>query len=161
MGPPASHGVPRAPCYSGTPTVTEGSHICLQDYHLLWSDFPDRSTGAAFVTPCWRPQPQAEAWFGLFRFRSPLLTESRLIYFPTGTEMFQFPALASHGLYIQPWMKGDGCPLPTGFPIRTFRDYRMLDFCPELIAVCHVLHRLSTPRHPPCTLSNLTISITD
>jgi hypothetical protein len=31
-------------------------------------------------------------WFtGLFRFRSPLLTESRLISFPPGTEMFQFP----------------------------------------------------------------------
>ena len=32
---------------------------------------------------------------GLLRFRSPLLTESRLISFPTGTEMFQFPAFAS------------------------------------------------------------------
>src|SRR5204862_5295182 len=31
--------------------------------------------------------------FGLFRFRSPLLTESRLISFPRGTEMFQFPRL--------------------------------------------------------------------
>ena len=49
----------------------------------------------AFVTPDWRPQPQAEAWFGLFRLRSPLLAESRLISVPAGTEMFQFPALAS------------------------------------------------------------------
>ena len=28
---------------------------------------------------------------------------------------------------------------------------------PKLIAACHVLHRLSAPRHPPSTLSNLTI----
>ena len=32
---------------------------------------------------------------GLIRFRSPLLTESRLISFPPGTEMFQFPGFAS------------------------------------------------------------------
>ena len=33
---------------------------------------------------------------GLIRFRSPLLAESRLMSFPPGTEMFQFPGFASH-----------------------------------------------------------------
>ena len=33
-------------------------------------------------------------WFGLFPVRSPLLGKSRLISFPPGTEMFQFPGLA-------------------------------------------------------------------
>jgi hypothetical protein len=28
---------------------------------------------------------------------------------------------------------------------------------PGLIAACHVLHRLCAPRHPPSTLSSLTI----
>jgi hypothetical protein len=37
----------------------------------------------------------------------------------------------------------------------------LLDTCPGLIAASHVLLRLSTPRHPPYTLSNLTISIFD
>ena len=55
---PASHGVPRDPCYSGTLTVTEGSRIRIPDYHRLWSDFPDRSANDAFVTPCQCPQPQ-------------------------------------------------------------------------------------------------------
>ncbi len=32
---------------------------------------------------------------GLFRFRSPLLTESRLMSFPPATEMFQFAGFAS------------------------------------------------------------------
>ena len=32
--------------------------------------------------------------FGLFRVRSPLLTESLLLSFPRGTEMFQFPPFA-------------------------------------------------------------------
>jgi hypothetical protein len=31
---------------------------------------------------------------GLVRFRSPLLAESRLMSFPPGTEMFQFPGFA-------------------------------------------------------------------
>ena len=34
--------------------------------------------------------------FGLFRFRSPLLTESRLISFPHLTEMFQFRWCPAH-----------------------------------------------------------------
>ena len=32
---------------------------------------------------------------GLVRVRSPLLAESRLMSFPPGTEMFQFPGFAS------------------------------------------------------------------
>jgi hypothetical protein len=32
---------------------------------------------------------------------------------------------------------------------------------PTHIAACHVLHRLSVPRHPPSTLSNLTIKCLD
>jgi hypothetical protein len=58
VGPPVSHRVPRAPCYSGTPAVTQGFRFRIQDYHLLWSDFPDRSACDAFVTVYRRPQPQ-------------------------------------------------------------------------------------------------------
>ena len=39
--------------------------------------------------------------FGLFRFRSPLLAESRLLSFPRGTEMFHFPRFARSRLCIQ------------------------------------------------------------
>ena len=39
--------------------------------------------------------------FGLIRFRSPLLTESRLFSLPVGTEMFHFPTFPPHTLYIQ------------------------------------------------------------
>ncbi len=40
-------------------------------------------------------------WFSLFRFRSPLLTESLLFSLPVGTEMFHFPTFPPHHLYIQ------------------------------------------------------------
>ena len=102
------------------------------------------------------PQPRPEGRFGLFRFRSPLLTESRLISFPAGTEMFQFPALASPGLCVHPGMTPTACAVTTGCPIRKSPDQSLFDGSPGLIAAYHVLHRLSTPRHPPCTLSSLT-----
>ena len=104
MGSPASHGVSRDPCYSGSSAVTEDTRFYIRDYHPLWSGFPADSACDVFVTPYRCPQPRPEGRFGLVRFRSPLLAESLLISFPTGTEMFQFPALASAGLYFQPAM---------------------------------------------------------
>ena len=46
--------------------------------------------------------PLAHARFRLIPFRSQLLGESRLIYFPRGTEMFHFPRLSPPGLCVQP-----------------------------------------------------------
>jgi hypothetical protein len=45
-------------------------------------------------------------WFGLFRFRSPLLTESRLLSLPVGIEMFHFPTFPPHALCVQAWVTG-------------------------------------------------------
>ena len=58
---------------------------------------------------------------GLLRFRSPLLAESRLMSFPPGTEMFQFPGFASWAYGFSP-----GSPKGRGFPIRTSADQRSL-----------------------------------
>src|SRR5664279_3590386 len=57
-------------------------------------------------------------WFGLFRFRSPLLTESRLLSLPVGTEMFHFPTFPPHALCVQAWVTGhDSCRVsPFGHP---------------------------------------------
>src|SRR6201985_101458 len=61
--------------------------------------------------------------FGLIPFRSPLLGESRLIYFPRGTEMFHFPRLSSPLLCVQRgitphyqrWVSPFGDPRVKGF----------------------------------------------
>ena len=81
----------------------------LQGYHLLRPRFPADST-MELKSPrdhcdglqqnpttfrIQRSQALAYAEFRLFPFRSPLLGESQLIYFPEGTEMFQFPSFAS------------------------------------------------------------------
>ena len=47
-----------------------------------------------------------------------------------------------------------------GFPIRKSPVITPVCGLPKLIAACHVLHRLSLPRHPPCALSSLTIELT-
>jgi hypothetical protein len=46
------------------------------------------------------------ARFSLFRFRSPLLTESRLLSLPVGTEMFHFPTFPPPALCVQTGVTG-------------------------------------------------------
>ena len=65
--------------------LTEGIGFRLQDYHLLWCGFPSTSASVTFVTPLCFRNPDPKVGLGYIRFRSPLLTESRLISFPTGT----------------------------------------------------------------------------
>ena len=64
----------------------------LRGSNPLCRAFPGTSANLMIIF-CWRPcNPTGRTrWFGLFPLRSPLLRESRLIYFPSGTEMFQFP----------------------------------------------------------------------
>ena len=65
-------------------TLVPLSVFRIRGYHPLWPDFPDRS--ARQIAKSCR----------LIRFRSPLLSESRLMSFPRATEMFQFTRFASH-----------------------------------------------------------------
>ena len=58
--------------------------FCIRGYHPLWPTFPGCSAKSLAITN------------RLFRFRSPLLSESRLMSFPRATEMFQFTRFASH-----------------------------------------------------------------
>ena len=87
--------------------------------------------------------------FRLLPFRSPLLRESRLISFPRGNEMFQFPPFASFSLWIQ-----ERIPRVClgGFPHSEISGSKVICTSPKLIAACRVLHRRQMPRHPPCAL---------
>ena len=51
--------------------------------------------------PALQPRMNESIRFGLIPVRSPLLGESRLISFPSGTEMFHFPEFAPCNLCIQ------------------------------------------------------------
>ena len=61
------------------------------------NDWIGNSTVAGPTTPA---APKCYG-FGLFRFRSPLLSESRFLSFPGGTEMVHFPPFACSHLWIQ------------------------------------------------------------
>ena len=95
------------------------------------------------------------AGFGLFRVRSPLLTESRLFSFPVGTEMFHFPTFPPTTLCVQVEVAGHYSGFFRGFPIRRSTDQSSFTSSPWLIAGYNVLHRLLMPRHPPIALSSL------
>ncbi len=131
----------------------------LRGYHTLWPGFPadspnlriGNSTVAGPTTPRFK-----EPGFRLFRFRSPLLSESRLIFVPPGTEMVHFPGLARTRLWIQ---RAVSRVQREGFPHSDIPGSKPAYGSPRLIAACHVLRRLLAPRHPPHALSSLTIKL--
>ena len=112
------------------------------------------STGVGPTTP---GHPCGPPGLGYFRFRSPLLSESRLLSFPPGTEMVHFPGFAP-----PPYGFRRRCSEFTrnGFPHSEISGSRAACASLELIAACHVLLRLLAPRHPPYALSSLTIKFT-
>jgi hypothetical protein len=133
----------------------------LRAYHALWTHFPEGSAsgqiGNSTVADPTTPEAPKCRGFGLFRVRSPLLSESRFLSFPSGTEMVHFPEFAHPAYEFSGMFPGFA---REGFPIRRSPVIAPVCGLPKLIAACHVLHRLSLPRHPPCALSSLTIELT-
>ena len=97
------------------------NNLRLQEFYLLCCGFQTASTSliisysltARQHSPSGPTTPQLQRLsaithirFGLFRFRSPLLTESRLFSVPVGTEMFHFPTFPPTALYIQAEVAG-------------------------------------------------------
>ena len=95
----------------------QAEDCCLRAWgcHPLWRIFPNARTCNAL--PCaWSHNPGGQVpRFGLFRFRSPLLTESLLFSFPPGTEMFHFPGFASRNYFIHhgipPCLRAEDCSI--------------------------------------------------
>jgi hypothetical protein len=112
-------------------------HVCfrIQGYHLLWPDFPFRFANSRAITR------------RLFRFRSPLLSESRLMSFPRATEMFQFTRFASHDyVFIMRY------PLRGGFPHSEISGSKLICQLPE------AYRRLSRPSSPVIAKASTTCS---
>src|SRR5215475_10168234 len=135
MVPPCSGRIARVPPYS---SLVIDFAFRVRGYHPLWPDFPDRSTKLDRLVPT-----------GLVRVRSPLLTESRLISFPPGTEMFQFPGFAS-ATYVF------SCQYPYGW-VSPFGHLRIKE-CSHLPEAFRRVPRPSSPlvakastRCPYCT----------
>ena len=102
------------------------------------------------------PNSRAHApWFGLFRFRSPLLPESHVVFSSSGyldVSVHRVPFLNLWiGLRIL-----EVCS--SGFPHSEISGSMGICPSPKLIAAYHVFHRLLVPRHPPYALTCLTIT---
>lgn len=108
--------------------------LLVRGYHPLWRRFP--TTSNSYINDT-----------GLFRVRSPLLTESRLMSFPPGTKMFQFSGFASWT-----YVFSSRLPIKVGFPHSDIIGSKLVRNSPILFAAYHVLHRLWSPRHPPDAL---------
>jgi hypothetical protein len=97
MVPPYSIRISRVPTYSSSPIYII---FQIRGYHPLSLAFPNHSLKLSKLVMT-----------GLFPFRSPLLRKSRLISFPLGNEMFQFPRFAS-----RTYVFSTGYPFQDGFP---------------------------------------------
>ena len=101
-------------------------------------------------------------WFGLFRFRSPLLSESLLFSLPVGTEMFHFPTFPPTALCVQAevtghdssWVSPFGNPritarLPTSRGLSQAPTSFIGSWCQGIhhvpLVACHLLQRCSRP----------------
>ena len=101
------------------------------------------------------PREPKPSRFGLFRFRSPLLTESLICFlFLRVLRWFTSPGLL---LPAYEFSRGSSDLTRKGLPHSEIPGSKPVCGSPRLIAACHVLHRFSAPRHPPSTLSSLTI----
>ena len=108
---PDSHGISRAPSYSGTHTTstpdisvtglspsTAGFPKPFTYNHAMYH-WPADQKRTRPTTPCPQPLPGiTRTWFS----HHPLsLATTHGISFPAGPEMFHFPAFPPHALYIQ------------------------------------------------------------
>ena len=108
-----SHGISRAPSYLGSPfsqrqhfgygvrTLYDQPFKAVRLYCAVTAPVRQNRTTGPTTPTMQRPPSITHDRFSLFRFRSPLLTESLLFSLPVGTEMFHFPTFPPHTLYIQ------------------------------------------------------------
>ena len=145
-----SHRVSRVPWYSGSCQVSSGFGYGA----LTLSGRLFQSRSPAVTESLMQSEPRdARSRFGLFRVRSPLLTESNVSFSSSGYLDVSVPRVPFHKLWIHLWMT---VVHTAGFPHSEISGSKDICSSPKLIAAYHVFHRLSVPRHPPCALLRLT-----
>ena len=150
MVPAHSHKVSRVSWYSGYRHVN--SSFAYGAFTL--SGWLSQNHSARLINQLRGPNPSMHArWFGLFRFRSPLLPESHVVFSSSGyldVSVHRVPFLKlCIGLRIL-----EVCS--SGFPHSEISGSKDICSSPKLFAAYHVFHRLLVPRHPPYALSSMT-----
>ena len=150
MVPASSVKVPRVSTYSGYRLVN--SSFAYGAFTL--SGWLSQSHSATFPVTSDGPYPAVHApRFGLFPFRSPLLTESHVVFSSSGyldVSVHRVPFLT---LCIGVRMLE---VFSSRFPHSEISGSKDICSSPKLFAAYHVFHRLLVPRHPPYALSSMT-----
>ena len=150
MVPACSHKVSRVSWYSGSRLAD--SSFAYGAFTL--SGWLSQNHSARLINQLYGPNPSMHAlWFGLFRFRSPLLPESHVVFSSSGyldVSVHRVPFLKlCIGLRIL-----EVCS--SGFPHSEISGSKDICSSPKLFAAYHVFHRLLVPRHPPYALISIT-----
>jgi hypothetical protein len=163
---PDSHRVSRAPWYSGT--APESCPFRLKGYHLLWPDFPDGSArdrfcNSAETLPCLPNSPttpnaqrRQACMHSVWAIPLSLATTWGISvdFFSWGyLDVSVPPVHVGQPMYSAGQWRD---MTPARFPHSEICGSTPACDSPQLFAANHVLHRLLTPRHPPCALSSLT-----
>src|SRR5918992_1349262 len=122
-----SHGISRAPCYSGPPQK--------------------RRPGFAYRTLTVYGRPSQTSSATQTFYHSPPARQNQ----PKGT--IPHPRVPTNCPIHSD--SGDTPQRVPGYPIRKPPDHSLVAGSPRNIADSHVLHRTLMPRHPPCALNNL------
>ena len=89
-------------CTGLSPSTATPSRGLPLTQAFSYSPYPRQKISSRPTTPTTQRLPAITCnRFSLFRFRSPLLTESLLFSLPVGTEMFHFPTFPPHALCVQ------------------------------------------------------------
>ena len=150
MVPAYSVKVPRVSTYSG---YRHANQLFTYGAFTL-SGRPSQAVLLSLLDQLRGPNPGVHALrFGLFRFRSPLLPESHVVFSSSGyldVSVHRVPLLTlCIGVRIL-----EVCS--SGFPHSEISGSKDICSSPKLFAAYHVFHRLLVPRHPPYALISIT-----
>ena len=147
------------PCFTPgfTCPVLLWCHLCflkfrLQDFYLLRSDFPDIFSyfNQSLVMV---HNPMTNHGLGSSPFARRYLGNRCFFLFLRLLRCFSSPGyLLISYVFTYGYIRITAC----GFPHSEICGSKAICALPQLIAACHVLHRLLLPRHPPYALLRLT-----
>ena len=145
-----SHRVSRVPWYSGSCRVSSGFGYGA----LTLSGRLFQSRSPAVTESLMQSEPR-DARITVWALpRSLAATYGIDVSFSSSGYLdVSVPRVPFHTLWIGVWIR-EVCS--RGFPHSEICGSQNICFSPQLIAACHVLRRLSVPRHPPCALYSLT-----
>ena len=153
MVPAPSHWVPRAPWYSGTRFLP--SSFAYGAFTLFGRPSQRRSAAfrqspagpypGALRAPVWAPPISLAATLGI-----------TFVFFSSGYLDVSVHRVPSHALWIHPWVRKFSL---RGFPHSDTRGSLGICPSPRLFAAYRVFLRPAVPRHPPCALLCLAISL--